>query len=133
MLTLIIVLGLIVMGFAIWGLESLIRYKKRGYTLDLEDTRFARGFMIPGIVLSVILLIAWPLAYTDSLSQISEFQEFEAYLPELRASSFIHNRQSLEIEVFRYNAWLLRNQRWNSMPLLDMFVCDEIDSLEPIR
>lgn len=93
------------------------------------------GFMILtfGCVLLFISIIALPVGHMETKSKILTFQAVEYTLNNSRISTLPEiERAAIQNQVIEVNKWLASIKYYNTT-MLDIWIPDEVDELQPIK
>lgn len=83
---------------------------------------------------AVIFLMAWPICYYEDLAKVEKYKAFQQTIESARYEED-HQLENIRIlkEITEKNEWLAYTKFWNDTLLLDWFIPDAIEQLEPIR
>lgn len=86
-------------------------------------------------VLIVMLLILLPINRMIINGEIAEFKSVENTLYNARTDKKISNFEiaAIQQKVVDNNRWLASNKFYNSIPIIEWYIPDEVDNLEPIK
>lgn len=89
--------------------------------------------MFIGGVIGASLLACWPVFYYDSVSQIEQINSIRQSVQAARDRGVSIKDAAIQLAVIEANAKLASLQYQNSLVLLDDFISDEVEKMEPIR
>lgn len=110
-----------------------------GFILHMADNGWNRYGAFPamcmfiGGVIGASLLACWPVFYYDSVSQIEQINSIRQSVQAARDRGVSIKDAAIQLAVIEANAKLASLQYQNSLVLLDDFISDEVEKMEPIR
>ena len=123
MILLIIFIGIFVLGFLLHVADN--GWDRYGTWPDL--------CMFVGLIFGGTALICWPVFYYDSVSSIKQIESVRRSVMVARERGEEIESAAMQLAIIEANARLADMQYQNSLLLLDEFVSDKVDDLEPIE
>ena len=122
----IIIVGLV--AFTVAGMR--LQYHSQPF--EWADTLGFFMTVIGGLLLAAALLLV-ALNRAGTHSEIAQYEAIRTTIEVARAEGVDPlERAATQVRVIEANAWLAGKQYWNGT-ILDIWIPDEVDTIEPIR
>ena len=97
------------------------------------DGYFPGGLIVGGALL--IALLVFPLERMGIRSNIEQYYATKETIERARSNKNISDMElaALQHKVVEINSWLKRKQYWNKNVWIEVYIPDEVDTLQPLE